>query len=223
MPRAAANQDAPRRKRRSATAVKAVAIEREPGLMLRVLLHSPKDTIASAVAFAAAVAIVANALFLQTGHHPAPFFGAPVADKPATVTVMPRSRDTDDAAINPIDPKPMVTIPTPVARPAPAPLQEAAPALAPAPAASAVRPPAPVPTHHNDPLADLIIANRRVASVQRVLSEYGYGQLKATGVADASTKAAIRKFEKDRNHPQTGLVSDWLYAEIAKLTGKPIN
>jgi len=219
LPRAATNDAAPRRKRRP-SAAKAVAIEREPSLMARVLLHSPKDTMASAVAFAATVAIIVNALFLQTGHHPAPMFGAPVVDRPATVTVMPRSRGEADgqAAIDPIDPKPMVAIPTPVARPVPAtPVQEAVPA------AQAVRPPAPIPVHRNDPLADLINSNRRVAEVQRVLTEYGYGQLKATGVTDANTQAAIRKFEADRRHPQTGLISDWLYAEVAKLTGKPVN
>jgi len=221
LPKASANEDAPRRKRRPAAA-KAVAIEREPGLIVRVLLHSPKDTMASAVAFAATVAIVINALFLQTGHHPAPMFGAPVVDKPSTITVMPRSRGDAEtqAAIDPIDPKPMVTIPTPVARPAPAPAQDAAPA---ATAPAGPRPPASIPAHRNDPLADLINSNRRVAEVQRVLTEYGYGQLKTTGVADANTQAAIRKFEADRKHQQTGQISDWLYTEIAKLTGKSLN
>jgi hypothetical protein len=205
----------PRRKRR--TAAKAVAIEPEPSLFMRVLLHSPKDTMASAVAFAAGVAIVINALFLQTGHHPSPMFGAPIIDTQPTVTMMPRPRpadsETQTAPINPIDPKPMVAIPaTPPSKP-----------VAAAPAAPAApRPPAAVPAH-GDPLADLINSNRRVASVQRVLTEYGYGQLKPTGVAGTDTQAAIRKFETDRKHPATGQISDWLLQEMAKLTGKPIN
>ena len=49
--------------------------------MMRILLHSPKDMVAGALAFAAVIAIIANALFLQAGRHPAPMFG--------TVVVMP--------------------------------------------------------------------------------------------------------------------------------------
>jgi peptidoglycan hydrolase-like protein with peptidoglycan-binding domain len=88
------------------------------------------------------------------------------------------------------------------------------------------RPPAAVPTHAHkdkDPLGDLISANHRVISVQRVLTDYGYGQLKANGIIGVDTKAAIRKFEADRRHPQTGQISDWLLHEMAKLTGKTIN
>ena len=47
-------------------------------LLMRILLHSPKDMVAGALAFAAVSAIVANALFLQAGHHPAPMFGSVV-------------------------------------------------------------------------------------------------------------------------------------------------
>ena len=46
---------------------------------MRMLLHSPKDMIAGALAFAAVSAIIANALFLQAGRHPSPMFGAVVA------------------------------------------------------------------------------------------------------------------------------------------------
>lgn len=205
------DEDMPRRKRRAPA--KAIAIEQEPGLLMRVLLHSPKDTMASAVAFAAMVAIVVNALFLQSGHHPSPMFGSPVVDTPPTVTVLPRPRpidaETQAAPINPIDPKPIVAIPAAPAKPAPAP--------------AVARPPAAIPAPHNDPVGDLINSNRRVASVQRVLTEYGYGQLKPTGVAGTDTQAAIRKFETDRKHPATGQISDWLLQEMAKLTGKPIN
>ena len=37
---------------------------------MRILLHSPKDLIAGALAFAAVSAIIANAMFMQAGHHP---------------------------------------------------------------------------------------------------------------------------------------------------------
>lgn len=204
----------PRRKSRARTVAKAVAldIEREQNFVMRVLLHSPKDTMACAVALCAMSAIVVNAMFLQSGHHPSPMFGtayvapqAASAPAPATVQPMPRPRPADIEAANVIDPKPMVAIPA------------AKPAAAPA----AVRPPAPVPTH-KDPLGDLINAGHRVIAVQRVLTDYGYGQLKANGIIGADTQAAIRKFEADRRHPQTGKISDWLLAEMAKLTGKTI-
>ena len=41
-------------------------------------------------------------------------------------------------------------------------------------------------------------AARRVAGVQRALTEYGYGQLKPTGTIGADTQAAIQKFERER-------------------------
>ena len=50
-------------------------------LLMRMLLHSPKDMVAGLLAFAAVSAIIANALFLQAGRHPSPMFG--------TVTTMP--------------------------------------------------------------------------------------------------------------------------------------
>ena len=70
----------PRRRRRA----KAIAVDAdsERGLAMRILLHSPKDVIAGALAFAAVSAIIANALFLQAGRHPAPMFGT-VVDMPA--------------------------------------------------------------------------------------------------------------------------------------------
>ena len=53
--------------------------DEERNLALRILLHSPKDTVAGAMAAAIVIAIIANALFLQAGRHPAPMFGAFVA------------------------------------------------------------------------------------------------------------------------------------------------
>ena len=66
------------RRRRGASAV-AIEAGAERGLAMRILLHSPKDMVAGALAFAAVSAIVANALFLQAGRHPAPMFGSVVA------------------------------------------------------------------------------------------------------------------------------------------------
>src|SRR5260370_33127433 len=63
------------RRRRGAKAV-AVEADAERGLAMRILLHSPKDTVAAAFAFAAICAIIANALVLQAGRHPSPMFGS---------------------------------------------------------------------------------------------------------------------------------------------------
>jgi peptidoglycan hydrolase-like protein with peptidoglycan-binding domain len=62
-----------------------------------------------------------------------------------------------------------------------------------------------------------------VAAVQRVLTEYGYGQLRATGTSGADTQAAIQKFERDRRLPVTGQVSDRVVRELTAMTGHPID
>src|SRR5260370_40168214 len=100
----------PRRRR----GAKAVAVEAgaERGLAMRILLHSPKDTVAGAFAFAAICAIIANALFLQAGRHPSPMFGSAVAIPAAglaPVSPLPRPRPggTDASAFGtkPAQPK----------------------------------------------------------------------------------------------------------------------
>jgi peptidoglycan hydrolase-like protein with peptidoglycan-binding domain len=98
-------------------------------------------------------------------------------------------------------------------------------AVAPAtPAAPVARPPAPVPAAtRNDPVGDLITSSRRVAAVQRALTEYGYGQLKPTGTVGSDTQAAIQKFERDRKLPVTGQMSERLSRELTLVTGRPID
>lgn len=63
---------------------------------------------------------------------------------------------------------------------------------------------------------------RRVAAVQRALTEYGYGQLKATGTIGADTQAAIQKFERERKMPMTGQISDRLVRELGAMIGHPV-
>jgi peptidoglycan hydrolase-like protein with peptidoglycan-binding domain len=84
-----------------------------------------------------------------------------------------------------------------------------------------VRPPAPIPVAARD--TGPASASRRVASVQRALTEYGYGQLKPTGTIGSDTQAAIQKFERERKIPVTGQMSDRLVKELAAVTGKPID
>src|SRR5712671_4285100 len=85
------------RRRRGARAAK-VEVDGERGLAMRIMLHSPKDTIAGAVAFAAVIAVIVNALFYQTGHHPSPMFGS-VAVMPAAALAagnpVPRPRPAE--------------------------------------------------------------------------------------------------------------------------------
>ena len=71
-------------------------------------------------------------------------------------------------------------------------------------------------------LAITILGARRVAAVQRALTQYGYGQLKATGAVGSDTQAAITKFERDRKLPVTGQMSDRLVRELTAMVGHPI-
>lgn len=194
------DDEKPRRRRRAATAV---AAEPERGLILRVLLHSPKDTLAGAAAFAAVAAIITNAMFLQAGRHPAPMFGVAALPAAAVSAPLPRVRPAE-------------------AEPRPADVKPSEPVPASAKSTAAQRPAA-VTASRNDPVGDLINATRRIAAVQRALTEFGYGQLKPTGVIGADTHAAIQKFERDRKLPVTGQLSDRLIRDLTVLTGRPID
>jgi peptidoglycan hydrolase-like protein with peptidoglycan-binding domain len=68
----------------------------------------------------------------------------------------------------------------------------------------------------------LIGPSRRIAAVQRALAEFGYGQVKASGILDDATSTAIAKFERDRNLPNSGRVSDRLVKELTAMVGHPI-
>ena len=198
------------RRRRGANAV---AVE-ERGLVMRILLHSPKDMVAGAVAFAAVGVIVANALFLQAGRHPSPIFGSVVAMPAASPLPRPRPFDADVSAFEarPVEPKaadPLASLVKATSAP------QAAPS-------NIVRPPAPIPASSR---ADTIAGSgsRRVAAVQRALTEYGYGQLKPTGTVGSETQAAIQKFEREHRIPVTGQMSDRLVRELTAMIGHPID
>ena len=53
----------------------------------------------------------------------------------------------------------------------------------------------------NDAIGDMLSTSRRVIALQRALAQYGYGQIKPTGIVDAETRAAIEKFERERKLP----------------------
>jgi peptidoglycan hydrolase-like protein with peptidoglycan-binding domain len=85
------------------------------------------------------------------------------------------------------------------------------------PPVNVVRPSVPIP-----PAPIALAGVRRVAAVQRALTEYGYGQLKPSGTMGPDTQAAIQKFERERRLPVTGQVSDRLVRELAAVIGHPI-
>jgi hypothetical protein len=205
-----------------------MAIEADAGrgLVMRILLHSPKDMVAGALAFAAVAAIIANALFLQAGHHPSPMFGssvAPSAANPAPASPLPRPRPVD-IAMRPADAP--LTEPKTVEPRSADPLANLVKATGAPPVATASipRPPSPVPaSSHNETPAASAQGLRRVAAVQRTLTEYGYGQLKPTGTVGSDTQAAIQKFERARKIPVTGQISDRLVRELTAMIGHPID
>jgi hypothetical protein len=228
------------RRRRGARAV-AVEAEAERGLAMRILLHSPKDLVAGVLAFAAVSAIIANALFLQAGHHPSPMFGSVVAvpaaglapasplprPRPVELATKPADNSSPESKLieskaaesKPAELKPVEIKPAELkaAEPKSAdPLANLVKATAATPVTANVpRPPAPIPTAAQ--------GARRVAAVQRVLTEYGYGQLKPTGTIGSDTQAAIQKFERERKLPLTGQMSDRLVRDLVAMTGQPID
>jgi hypothetical protein len=251
------DDDMPRRSRGAA----AVAIEadNERGLLMRALVHSPKDMIAGALAFAAVSAIIANALFLQAGRHPSPMFGTVVAMPaaalaPASPLPRPRPVEADTSVAEPrlaesrlaesrlaesrlaesrladsrlaesrlAEPRLAETKPAEPKAADPLTNLVKATAAPVAPPSNVLRPPAPIPvTSHAETLASS--GSRRVAAVQRALTEYGYGQLKPTGTVGSDTQAAIQKFERDRKIPVTGGISDRLVRELTAMIGHPID
>ncbi len=147
----------------------------------------PVDSFAILAACAASIVIIVNAIFLQSGSHPAPFFANPTR--------------------------------TPVASEA---RPKAAQSTSPAHPIAALPVPQPVAARRNDPIAELIGSSSRITAVQRVLTEYGYGQIKPSGMLDNPTSAAIEKFEREHKLPITGRVSDRLVGELAAMIGHPL-
>jgi hypothetical protein len=207
----------PRRRRRASAVT--VEADGERGLVMRILLDSPKDMVAGAFAFVAVAAVIANALFLQAGHHPSPMFGSVFAMPAAGPLPRPRPLEADVAAF---EAKPAESKPAePKAADPLASLVKATSAPQAAPS-NIVRPPAPIPASSR---AEIIASSgsRRVAAVQRALTEYGYGQLKPTGTVGSDTQAAIQKFEREHRIPVTGQMSDRLVRELTAMIGHPID
>jgi hypothetical protein len=159
-------------------------------------VYRPVDTLAIIGAVGTSLVIIVNAVFLQSGSHPAPFF--------ANTTQPPVAAEAHPRAANPA-----------IVRSAEPTASMRAPAAA--------RTPPPVAARRNDPIAELLGSSSRVAAVQRVLSEFGYGQIKPTGILDGATSVAIEKFEREHKMPVTGLLSERLVSELASMSGQPLD
>lgn len=152
------------------------------------LARRPVDSVALLIALATSLIIVVNALVLQSGAHPAPFFAAPAPPPPAALA------------------------------------QRGTGALSPAHAPPMPHPPrGEVAARPNDPIAQLIGMSTQIMAVQRALSDYGYGQLRPSGILDEPTAAAIERFERERGLPATGKISDRLVSELSAMIGHPLD
>jgi peptidoglycan hydrolase-like protein with peptidoglycan-binding domain len=217
------------------------------GLLLRALLRRPRDSFAAIVAGCAGIAILFNALFMQSGPHPAPIF----ANKPSSVAL-----ETDVAAPLPqtkadVTPRSRLDVVTEIQReltrhgfyggPADGvygpktdaairdfeqqaglrPSAEPNDLLLASIARSAIKA-QPVAIQRNDPIAALLAPNPRIIAVQRALTDFGYGPVRPTGLYDTETRSAIERFEKARRRPATGQITDQLVRDLAALTGRPL-
>jgi peptidoglycan hydrolase-like protein with peptidoglycan-binding domain len=63
----------------------------------------------------------------------------------------------------------------------------------------------------------------RVLSLQRALARLGYGPVRMSGTFSPDTKEAIERFEKDWMMPVTGLMSENLFTKLAAVNGAPID
>jgi peptidoglycan hydrolase-like protein with peptidoglycan-binding domain len=221
------------------------------GLLLRVLLRRPRDSFAAIVAGCAGIAILFNALFMQSGPHPAPIFTnklssvaletdqvAPASQGKAEVKAeaAPRSRSDVVAEIQrelgrhgfyggPTDgvygPKTDAAIRDFEHQAGLRPSAEPNDLLLASIARSAIKA-QPVAIQRNDPIAALLAPNPRIVAVQRALTDFGYGPVHPTGLYDTETRSAIERFEKARRRPMTGQITDQLVRDLAALTGRPL-
>jgi peptidoglycan hydrolase-like protein with peptidoglycan-binding domain len=219
--------------------------------VLRLVLRRPRDSLAVGVAGFGAIAILVNALFMQSGPHPAPIF----ANKPVPVvasltgpTAAPQRRSADakveatgprsdtvaeiqrelarhgfynGAADGVYGPKTDAAIRDFEQTAGLRPSAEPNDLLLASIARSAIKA-QPVAIQRNDPIAALLAPSARITAVQRALTDFGYGPVKPTGLYDTETRAAIERFEKARRRPVTGQISDQLVRDLAALTGRPL-
>jgi peptidoglycan hydrolase-like protein with peptidoglycan-binding domain len=220
------------------------------GRLAAAVSRYPREFVGIVMATAAIFAIFINALFLQRGPHPAPIFATRAPLTHATPVVLPRPRTAEPATAARSQTQIVGDIQRELSRKGfydgaldgiwgaktdmaardfvqAAGLKLSAEATegllhaivtsnTKAQSSRAAAPP------RNDPIAALIAPTKPVQAIQRALADFGYGQIKPTGVYDPETKAAIEKFERDRRLPVTGQISDRLVRELSAMTGRPL-
>lgn len=212
----------------------------------------PREFVGIVMATAATFTIFVNALFLQKGPHPAPIFAtrqpapvpmAPPRPQAAATTIAPpvdngpsrsqliadiqrelNRRGYYDGAVDGVWGARTDAAARDFAQATGVKVNvEASDALLRAILSAGAKRVATEPApRSNDPIAQLIAPNKRVLAVQRALADFGYGQIKPTGLYDPETRTAIEKFERDRRLPVTGQISDRLVRELSAMTGRPL-
>ena len=224
-------------------------VDLKHGLIAATIARHPREFVGFVMATAATLAIFINALFLQSGPHPAPIFATRPLLKHRPAVVLPRPHPVapaqeaaprsqgeivgdiqralaargfyegtvdglwgakSDAAVRAftaaahlkIAPEPTATLLQAIAA---SHIKAAAPEAAPA---------------RKDALATLIAPSKRVLAIQHALADFGYGQIKLTGITDDGTRAAIEKFERDRHLPVDGRISERFVRALAAMTGR---
>ena len=215
-------------------------------LLVRLALRRPLDSIAGVVAGCAAIAILSNALFMQSGPHPAPIFVNMPVTQPAAVVPQRKAGDAKVELTRPrsdmvadiqrellrrgfyegatdgvYGPKTDTAIRDFEQAAGLRPSAEPNDMLLASIARSAIKA-QPVPIQRNDPIAALLAPSGRIVAVQRALTDFGYGPVKPTGIYDTETRAAIERFEKARRRTVTGQISDLLVRDLATMTGRPL-
>lgn len=226
-------EPAPRPKR---TRSKAPAAKRRGSGRRKVQTQRYMAVIASALCVAAIAGIAINALTLQKRHHPAPLFArrapASALNEPAVVESLPA--------------------PLPVPAPRPQPSAAAAPQPNESlPEKAHLEPPVEKPANGHphqsgaqsadaiearplDPISQLLQANAHepqgaparpsatILAAQRALVKLGF-VLKADGVAGATTRQAIERYERDHGRPAHGELTPALLRQLSADAGVPIN
>lgn len=168
------------------------------------VVRRPKDAVALFVLFVGAAFILANALFMQSGPHPAPIFANFAPPVPVKEIVVRQ----DDPVLEPTQGLITASFSQPDAP------RVSTGSVAAQPSSKQNR---------ADPIGDLVARTNRLLAMQKALTAFGYGQIVPTGAYDAKTKAAIERFQRDRHLPVTGQVSDALYAAVGQMAGRTLD
>jgi hypothetical protein len=214
------------KKARSSLAAFAIMVAMRPLLWaLQTLLGRPRDSILAILVASSVGAIIVNSLFLQHGRHPAPIFTyvsenpvptSPAVFVPSAAVAVPSAQAAD--AHPPSAPHrtsaelstgtlPVAALPRQRPPEAPPRIQQVSARTVPA---------------HKDTIADILSPPQQLSAVQRALSEFGYGQIQPNGKMGPETKAAIERFERERNLTVTGRLSSRLVQELSAVTGRQL-